>query len=112
MYGLKSRVKRICKNVVIYFDGTYAEKSDDAGAKVGGKFGLCYTNFLLAPIQEVPTKTSPRGGQKFDNGVQLKENAMLYLWEDGAPLTRVLATTTWPYKAPTYEESEAKSHAC
>ena len=33
------------------------------GIKVGGKCGLCYTNFLLAPLQEVSTKASPRSGQ-------------------------------------------------
>ena len=104
--------KRFCESVVIRFDATYAKQSDDAGAKVGGKFGICHTNFLLAPIEEVPIKTSPRRGPKFDNKDQPKESTMLQLWEDGALCTRVLVTMTWPYKVPTDEEGEAKPRAC
>ena len=33
---------------------------------------------------------------------------MLQLWEDGALHTRVLGTTTWPYKVPTDKEGEVK----
>ena len=109
---LKASPKRFCESVVICFDGTYAKRSDDASTKVGGKFGVCHTNFLLAPIKEVPAKASPRRGQQFDNKDQLKENIMLQLWKDGALHTRLLATTTWPYKVPTNEESEAKSCTC
>ena len=63
MYSLKPCLKGFVNSIVIHFDGTYTKQSDDAGTKVGGKFGVCYTNFLLAPIEEVPIKASPRGGQ-------------------------------------------------
>ena len=55
--------KRFFESVVIRFGGTYAKRSDDTGAKVGGKFGICHTNFLPVPIEEVPIKASPRSGQ-------------------------------------------------
>ena len=63
VYGLKTTPKRFCESVVIRFGGTYAKGSDDTGAKVGGKFDICCTNFLLASIEEVPIKASPRSGQ-------------------------------------------------
>ena len=42
VYGLKPRLKG-CESVVICFDRTYTEQSDDVGAKIGGKFGVCHT---------------------------------------------------------------------
>ena len=60
---LKALPKRFCKSVVIRFDGTYTKRSDDAGAKIGGKLGIYHTNFLLVPIKEVPIKASPCRGQ-------------------------------------------------
>ena len=59
--------ERFRESVVIRFSGTHVKRSDDTGAEVGGKFGICRTNFLPAPIEEVPTKASPRGGQQYDN---------------------------------------------
>ena len=109
---LKASPKRFCERVVICFDGTYTKRSDDAGAKVGEKFGVCHTNFLQAPIEEVPTKASPCRSQQLDNKDRPKENTMLQLWEDGTLCTRVLATMTWPYEVLTDKESEAKLRAC
>ena len=109
---LKTSPKRFCESVVICFNRTYAKWSNDTGTKVGRKFGVCHTNFLLVPIEEVPIKASSRGSQQFDNKDWPKESTMLQLWEDRALCTRVLATMTWPYKVPTNEEGKAKPHAC
>ena len=80
--------------------------------KLDENSAVYHTNFLLAPIEEVPTKASPCRSQQFDNKDRMKENTMLQLWEDGALCMRVLATTTWPYEVPTNKEGEAKPHAC
>ena len=82
--------------------------------KLAGKCGLCCINFLLASLQEVPTKASPYSGA---NNLSAKlDQSKIPCYNYGklrAHLKSLLeATTTWYNKAATYKEGKTESHTC